>query len=97
MKKIEYRKINTGDEETYCCIISDSDNFIALMKGFTLHLAKIPFLATSTMKPYSYVSLFPNFSPDDCKPVLMCEDGWGEISEEEYNTILNQIFGIFNS
>ena len=90
MEKFEYRKSKIGTEETYCCINTDIYHGPP-SKGFTLHLVEIPFLATSTRKDFSYASIFPRFSPADFGPILLCQDGWENISEKEYNQVFAEV------
>ena len=83
-----YRKKIEERTEIYIRIDTDvigrSSSFAP--HGFIIkHTAPIPFLATSTIKPIESLTVLPLYKIDNFTNVILCEDGWVESTEDEYN------------
>lgn len=89
-----YRKRIQGNIEEYCTFDTDVAHSPKPSVGIIINLQDpnppIPFLATHT--PYRIIdsfTFFPRYRLDD--DVILCENEWEEITEEEYRYVLKEI------
>ncbi len=91
---ILFRKRIYKNTEEYCMFDTDVANRPKPTRGYIIKFYEepdIPFLATHT--PYKMIeslTFFPRYTlKDGC---FLCENGWEEITEEEYkNNLLNNL------
>lgn len=94
---IEYRRKEEKDKETF--VLFGTDVFHEPgFRGFTFNLKEIKFLATSTLRTFDSVVLYPHFPVDSemIDQILSCTDGWEETTKEEYDKALDEVLRYFD-